>query len=262
MAAQVPQAHSPCIKAASAFGSRHPSDVSLFFKQRSIMKKYISISLITVALVINAGPVPAQTRGIDSAPVVGYAGDQRANVVRSGSGLCWRTGYWTPAMATAECDPDLLPKVAAAEPPPKPAQPVATVPKSSPKPVERVAVKVDLGADALFETNRTTLSPEGQAKVDALIAKLGDTNLADVRVTGHADRRGSSTQNQRLSEQRAQAVKARLIEKGVEPHIIHTEGKGSTEPITKMGECKGTKKTLAACLQRDRRVEIEAIGTH
>jgi OOP family OmpA-OmpF porin len=34
-----------------------------------------------------------------------YAIDQRGYVVKSGTGLCWRTGYWTPAMAIEECDP-------------------------------------------------------------------------------------------------------------------------------------------------------------
>ena len=34
-------------------------------------------------------------------------------VWKNSTGLCWRAGYWTPAMAIAECDPDLMPKPAA-----------------------------------------------------------------------------------------------------------------------------------------------------
>jgi OOP family OmpA-OmpF porin len=56
-----------------------------------------------------------------------YAIDQRGLVVKSGTGLCWRTGYWTPALAESvmygqypsrlRCDKDLMPK-AKCEPPP------------------------------------------------------------------------------------------------------------------------------------------------
>jgi OOP family OmpA-OmpF porin len=44
-----------------------------------------------------------------------YVIDQRGEVVMSGAGLCWRTGFWTPAAAAKDpagckCDKDLLPK--------------------------------------------------------------------------------------------------------------------------------------------------------
>ena len=46
-------------------------------------------------------------------------------VWKNASGQCWRAGYWTPAMAIAECDPDLMPKPAMkpTPPPPPPASP-------------------------------------------------------------------------------------------------------------------------------------------
>ena len=40
----------------------------------------------------------------------GYLIDTRGNVVKNNYNECWRTGYWTPAMAIAECDPDLVKK--------------------------------------------------------------------------------------------------------------------------------------------------------
>ena len=43
-----------------------------------------------------------------------YVIDGRGEVATSGTGLCWRTGFWTPAMAIAECDPDLVKKAAPA----------------------------------------------------------------------------------------------------------------------------------------------------
>src|SRR5256885_229624 len=72
----------------------------------------------------------AQTsvRDTASTPGIGYWKDSASSVVKSGYGLCWRAGYWTPAMATAECDPDLVPK-----PAPAPA-PVVVPPPPPPKP--------------------------------------------------------------------------------------------------------------------------------
>ena len=67
---------------------------------------------------------------------VGYAIDGRADVVKSGTGLCWRTGYWTPAMAIEECDPDLVKKVA----------PMAAPAKAAPAPAPApVAAEISLG---------------------------------------------------------------------------------------------------------------------
>ena len=79
---------------------------------------------------------------------------------------------------------------------------------------------------------------------------------------GHADRIGSERYNQRLSEQRVASVNDYMVSKGVEPNRIYTEGKGETQPVTKAEDCAGPKSTkLIACLQPDRRVDIEVIGT-
>src|SRR4030066_419605 len=66
--------------------------------------------------------------------IQGYLLDSRGAVVKNNYGQCWRTGYWTPAMAVVECDPDLVkkveapaPKLAAATPEPAPAPMLAPV---------------------------------------------------------------------------------------------------------------------------------------
>ncbi|MDP3512969.1 MAG: OmpA family protein [Sulfuritalea sp.] len=200
----------------------------------------------------------AQTPGIDRSGTVGYVIDQRDNVVKSGTGLCWRTGFWTPAMAIAECDPDLVkkpaPAAAPAAPAAKPAAPVA-----APKPA---AQKVTLAADALFDFDKAVLRPEGKSKLDKLSGDIKGIKLEVIIAVGHADRFGSDAYNQKLSEKRAEAVKAYLVSKGVEPNRVYTEGKGEKQPITKADQCKGPKsKKTIDCLQPDRRVEIEVIGT-
>ena len=192
-----------------------------------------------------------------------YVIDQRDVVAKSGFGLCWRTGYWTPAGAAAdkagcECDKDLLPKEtcepkAAAAPAPAAAAP------ATPKPS---AEKITVAADALFDFDKAVLRAEGKAKLDELVAKAGQIKLEVILAVGHTDRLGSAAYNQKLSERRAYAVKDYLVAKGIEANRVYTEGKGKTQPVT--GDtCKGNAKTkaLISCLQPDRRVDIEVIGT-
>ena len=213
--------------------------------------------LVAVLLGVSAAAM-AQTAGIDRKGDIGYLVDQRDNVVKSGANSCWRTGYWTPAMAVAECDPDLVKK-------PEPVQAPKAVPPA-PKPVppapKPAAQKVTLAADALFDFDKAVLRSEGKAKLDELAAKIKDIKLEVIIAVGHADRFGTDKYNQKLSEKRAEAVKAYLVGKGIEPNRVYTEGKGKKQPITKAGQCKGSKsKKVIACLQPDRRVEIEVIGT-
>ena len=55
--------------------------------------------------------------------------------------------------------------------------------------------------------------------------------LAVFTLTGHADRSGPVAYNQRLSERRADAVKARLIREGIPAGQIVTIGRGETQPM-------------------------------
>ena len=196
-----------------------------------------------------------------SAQVSGYLTDTRGGIVKDPFGLCWRTGYWTPAMANAECDPDLVPKPAAA-PAPKPAAPArAPAPaKPAPAPAKPAAAaprpttqKVTLAADALFDFDKSVIKADAKTKLDDLVGKLKAINLEVIIAIGHTDSVGSDAYNQKLSLRRAEAVKAYMVSKGIEPNRIYTEGKGEKQPIadnkTKEGRAK------------NRRVEIEVVGT-
>ena len=190
-----------------------------------------------------------------------YVIDQRDVVAKSGFGLCWRTGYWTPAAAAkdkagCECDKDLLPKEAC-EAAPKGAAAGAAV--AGPKPSGE---KITVAADALFDFNKAVLRPEGKAKLDELVSKAKAIKLEVILAVGHTDRLGGDAYNQKLSEKRAAAVKEYLVAKGIEANRVYTEGKGEKQPVTG-DKCKGNAKTAAliSCLQPDRRVDIEVIGT-
>ncbi|HZX33049.1 MAG TPA: VIT domain-containing protein [Rhodocyclaceae bacterium] len=121
--------------------------------------------------------------------------------------------------------------------------------------------KITLATDVQFDFGKATLRPEAKATLDKLAADVAGLKLEVILVVGHSDRLEGENSKRRLSEERAAAVKAYLVSKGVPAERVYVEGKGSRQPVT--GEkCQGPKnaKTIA-CLQPDRRVDIELIGT-
>ena len=165
-------------------------------------------------------------------------------------------------MAIAECDPDLIKKVAAAEPKPAAAKPgPVLVPTLTPEP-QKPPQKVSFSADALFAFDKAVLKPEGKQELDAFANNLSGVSYEAIQVTGHTDRFGSDKYNQRLSEQRGNAVQEYLVSKDIPANRITVQGLGETQPTTQPGDCTGRKSPkVIACLQPDRRVDIEVSGT-
>jgi OOP family OmpA-OmpF porin len=156
----------------------------------------------------------------------------------------------TPEPTPPPPAPAPAPQAAPTPPPPPPPAP-APAPK---------AEKVTVASTVNFDFDRYVIRPDARSKLDDLVGKLRNVNLEVVIAVGHADRLGSDAYNMKLSVRRADSVKAYLVSKGVAASRIYTEGKGERQPVK---DCKGSGKTkeLIACLEPNRRVETEAVGS-
>lgn len=176
-------------------------------------------------------------------------------------GLVYKFGAKTPTPvarseppAPAYVAPAPMP-IAVAPPPPPPAPP----PPRPPMPA-----KVTFSSDALFDFNKAGLKPGGQQELDKFASDLRGTSYEVITVTGHTDRIGSHAYNLKLSTRRAETVQSYLVSNaGIPANKIVVKGVDGAEPVTKLADCPGKKVTpaLIACLQPDRRVEVEVTGT-
>jgi OmpA-OmpF porin, OOP family len=142
------------------------------------------------------------------------------------------------------------------------AAPPAPVPPPVAAPVVTVQ-RISLSADSLFNFNKSNFRPDAKESMTKLLDQLKGLQIDSVTVDGHTDRLGSEGYNQQLSEQRAATVKRYLVTFGaIDPDKISSSGKGESSPLTQPAQCKGNKATakLVACLQKDRRVDVQVTG--
>lgn len=132
----------------------------------------------------------------------------------------------------------------AAEPAPAPAPeptpaPTATTPAPTPAPAADPNAKPVLKKDRLeipgqivFETGSAVLKPESDAAINQLKQYLDETpRVTKLRIEGHTDNVGSPAANETLSGQRALAIKAALIAKGIAKERLLAVGFGQSKPI-------------------------------
>jgi OOP family OmpA-OmpF porin len=172
----------------------------------------------------------------------------------------------TPMSAPRAAAPAYMPPVAQAAPMPEPVvMPMpATAPMAAFAPPVATRRRVSFSAESLFVFDKSDVQPDGRVALDAFAKELDGTEFVTINIEGYADRIGTTAYNQTLSEQRAEAVKAYLVSAGhVDAAKITVAGKGESMPVTKPEDCKGNTANakLIACLQPDRRVDIEVTGT-
>jgi OOP family OmpA-OmpF porin len=165
-----------------------------------------------------------------------------------------RTFHWKPAGCAAFLD---APAMAMAAPP-------AMVPGPQPEPSSGSVTKSSIGTDGLFRFGKHApedLLPEGRRRIAALAAQVQRDfkSVRSVRITGHADRLGTIAGNDALSVSRARTVRALFVRSGVPEGVMQVHGEGSRRPLV---ACPGgvPRAVLVACLQPNRRVEIEVAG--
>jgi OOP family OmpA-OmpF porin len=143
------------------------------------------------------------------------------------------------------------------------APPPAAVVQPLSAPIAPAKRRVQLSADSHFGFGKPDLSASGKGELDAFVKDARAITFSTVTVEGNTDRLGSEAFNQKLSEDRANAVKSYL--EGA-PEMagmaINASGKGKSDPVTMPGDCVGTKatKALVACLAPDRRVDVDVVG--
>ena len=102
--------------------------------------------------------------------------------------------------------------------------------------------------ELLFDTGKATLKDGAQRALNNLAGLLNKHRDRSIAIEGFTDSTGTKELNQRLSEQRADAVKEALVARGIEPKRIDTRGYGPQFPIASNDTPVGR--------QLNRRVEI------
>jgi outer membrane protein OmpA-like peptidoglycan-associated protein len=107
-------------------------------------------------------------------------------------------------------------------------------------------------SDVLFDTGKYTLKPGAREKLARVAGIVAAHPGLTLEVEGHTDNVGGDEYNQRLSEQRAAAVRDYLTGQGVNPSTVSARGFGKTQPVAA--------NDTAAGRQRNRRVELVVSG--
>jgi OOP family OmpA-OmpF porin len=168
----------------------------------------------------------------------------------------WR--HANPYIGIAERKADAMDRGAAAC-----AAPVVAAAPVAPVVREVVIERLVLTTDALFDFDRASVKDiraAGRARLDVLAERAkGLQGIERIELVGHTDRLGSAEHNQRLSLQRATAVRDHLVSRGLPASLFAVQGKGADEPVKTCADGQ-PRQQLMACLQDNRRVAVEIRG--
>jgi OmpA-OmpF porin, OOP family len=115
---------------------------------------------------------------------------------------------------------------------------------------EEVVKRINYAAQNIyFATGKASLLSKSFKGLDEVVRIMKDDAELKLAIDGHTDNSGADELNQRLSENRAAAVKAYLVKKGIDENRLVSSGFGETKPVA-------DNKT-AAGRQQNRRVELK-----
>ncbi len=119
--------------------------------------------------------------------------------------------------------------------------PIATQPE---KDILAIAIR-----NLYFDTDKWNIRPSSYRDLNNVVQVLKDKKDWKLKISGHADPRGSEEHNTMLSRNRANAVRNYLISKGISPNLLEVEFHGESQSVSPTVD--------KAALQLDRRVELE-----
>jgi outer membrane protein OmpA-like peptidoglycan-associated protein len=99
-----------------------------------------------------------------------------------------------------------------------------------------------------FQEGSTELTPQSRQALDSLRAEVARRPGVEVQVTGHTDTEGDGDDNDRLSQQRAEAIVEVLRGEGIARELMTPVGRGERQPLVKTGD--------NVAEPRNRRVEV------
>jgi len=105
--------------------------------------------------------------------------------------------------------------------------------------------------NVFFDSGKSTLKPESSKELNKLAEYLLLKKKLVVEISGHTDNVGNKETNQKLSQERANSVKAYLTQKGVPPAQILAKGYGDTQPVADNATEEGK--------QKNRRTEVKTV---
>jgi OmpA-OmpF porin, OOP family len=144
---------------------------------------------------------------------------------------CYPMSSWSAPVfqcAGPAPEPEPPPPVVQKEPEPEP-PPAETPP---PPKVEVKEDRIELNEKVNFETGKATLLADSKTLLDEVAKVLGDhPEIQKIRIEGHTDNQGGTAYNQRLSNNRAKAVRAYIVAKGIDGKRLESKGFGESKPI-------------------------------
>jgi outer membrane protein OmpA-like peptidoglycan-associated protein len=114
-------------------------------------------------------------------------------------------------------------------------------------------IRIDLSSDILFDFDKADLKPEAVPQLEKVATVIRSYQNASCTIDGHTDNKGTRAYNQKLSEQRADAVKRWLVAHNV-ANAIRTQGWAETKPVAPNAHPDGRDNPEGR--QKNRRVEI------
>ncbi len=147
--------------------------------------------------------------------------------------LSWRFG--SESTRAAEPVAPAPAPVPVAAPAPKPAptvtQAVVEEPKPEPKPMPLPGPFI-----VFFDFDKSDITPQAAQIISAAAKAYKENQNVRIMATGHTDSSGPAAYNQRLSERRAEAVRAALLAEGVNARHIRTGAEGESDQLVSTGD--------------------------